>query len=47
LPTVAELTVAVNLFFAFFSPAYCASGGIGVKTTFGIVIPSPSASRWL
>ena len=31
LPTVAELTVAVNLFFTFFSPAYCASGGYWCK----------------
>jgi hypothetical protein len=41
LPTVAELVVAVNLFFAFFYPRYCAGGVIGVKPTFGVVILSP------
>jgi hypothetical protein len=42
LPTVAELGVAVNLFFAFFSPRYCVRGVIGVEPTFGVVILPPS-----
>ena len=47
LPTVAELGVAVNLFFTFLSSRYCAGGVIGVKPTFGVVIPPPSGRRWL
>ena len=47
LPTVAELVVAVNLFFTFLSSRYCAGGVIGVKPTFGVVIPPPRSGTFL